>query len=41
VFVQGITSVVLNTLVAGILGGIILAVYARTRTSTGSLRTED
>lgn len=37
VFVQGALAFVTNTITTAVLGAIILAVYARTRTRTGSL----
>lgn len=40
VFTQGVFAFVSNALTAGILGTIILAIYARTRTRTGSLTVE-
>lgn len=40
VFTQGALAFIANSLTAGILGAIVLAVYARTRTRTGSLSLE-
>lgn len=41
VFTQGALAFIVNTLTTAILGSIVLAVYARTRTRTGSLRVEE